>query len=171
MSVIFYGCISLDGYLAGKDNDLTWLFESGSPEETEYEIFYNSMDITIMGRTTFDEINKMVSFKETYPTTKNYVFTSHDDINVEGAIAVSGNVAEFIKNIDESKNIWIVGGGGVLSPLLEENLVDKLFIQIAPVILGDGIPLFYKSGKMKRFTLLEVRKYGQFSELIFEKII
>lgn len=38
MSVIFYGCISMDGYLADRNYDLDWLYESGSPEETEYNI-------------------------------------------------------------------------------------------------------------------------------------
>lgn len=48
MSVYFYGCISLDGYLATKDHDLTWLYESGTTESTGYDKFYEKMDIVMM---------------------------------------------------------------------------------------------------------------------------
>lgn len=34
MSVFFYGCITLDGYLAASDHNLDWLFETGTAEET-----------------------------------------------------------------------------------------------------------------------------------------
>lgn len=169
MAVYFYGCISLDGYLSGKDHDLTWLYNIESDVETEYEEFYTSIDITIMGRNTFNEVSKMSSFTKSYPTTTNYVFTNHN-IDVEGVISVSGDIIEFVKNIESDKNIWIVGGGGILHSLLEKNLVDKLYIQIAPIILGEGIRLFLNSDIEKRFNLREVKKFGQFAELVYEKI-
>jgi len=56
MSVSFYGCVSLDGYLADKNHSLEWLYKIGSIEETSYDQFYASLDITIMGKRTFDEI-------------------------------------------------------------------------------------------------------------------
>lgn len=34
MAVYFYGCISMDGYLATRSHDLAWLYETGTPEET-----------------------------------------------------------------------------------------------------------------------------------------
>ena len=170
MSVFFYGCISLDGYLSGKNHDLSWLYESGSPEETSYEEFYKSMDIAIMGRNTFNEVSKMGSISEIYPSTTNYVFTSHDDINTDSVTAISGSLADFIETIDKNKNIWIVGGGGILSTLLNENLVDKMYIQVAPVIIGEGIRLFQNKELSKRFKLLDVKQYGQFAELIYGKI-
>lgn len=171
MGIYFYGCISLDGYLAGKNHDLTWLFDSGSTEETSYEAFYKSLDITIMGRHTFDEVRKMTDFKEAYPTTTNYVFTNHDDLNTKDAIPVSGDVVTFVKTLDQDKNIWIVGGGNILTPLLKENMVDRLYLQFAPVLIGDGIPLFSKNEQLIRFTLTEVKKYGQFAELVYDKIV
>ena len=45
MSVFFYGCITLDGYLADKNRGLSWLHETGSPEEADYDRFYSAMDV------------------------------------------------------------------------------------------------------------------------------
>ena len=51
MGIYFYGCMTLDGYLADKKHNLEWLHESGSIEETSFESFYQSMNITVMGKT------------------------------------------------------------------------------------------------------------------------
>ena len=48
MAVYFYGCITLDGYLAAKGHGLDWLYDTGSPEETSYDEFYSHMDVTLM---------------------------------------------------------------------------------------------------------------------------
>ena len=61
MSVCLYGCITMDGYLADKNHNLDWLYQTGSIEETGYESFYKSMDITIMGKRTYNEIENIES--------------------------------------------------------------------------------------------------------------
>ncbi|HJA90699.1 MAG TPA: dihydrofolate reductase family protein [Candidatus Jeotgalibaca pullicola] len=170
MAIFFYGCVSIDGYLADKNHKLDWLHQSGSVEETDYEHFYQSMDTTIMGKRTFDEIKDMENVEDFYPTTKNYVFTHAPDLAVKGFISVSGDVVDFIKQIDSGKNIWIVGGNTILAPLLDHDMVDSMFIQIAPVLLGEGIPLFSQSEQLKRFYLKEVKQYGQFAELVYSKV-
>lgn len=187
MSVYFYGCISMDGYLADKDHSLDWLNQTGTIEETSYEEFYQRMDIAIMGKRTFREIEKAENPQAIYPTTKNYVFTHSEKLSQEGFIPVSGNVAEFVKGLDKGKNIWIVGGNTILTPLLEADLVDGLILQIAPVLLGEGIPLFppimsqgsgqHEQSKhcsvqketMKHFQLKDVKRYGPFAELVYCK--
>ena len=50
MAVYFYGCITIDGYLATKEHHLDWLYDTGSPEETSCDEFYSHMDVTLMGQ-------------------------------------------------------------------------------------------------------------------------
>ncbi|MCI8437492.1 MAG: dihydrofolate reductase, partial [Lawsonibacter sp.] len=47
MSVFFYGCITLDGYLANKNHGLDWLHQTGNAGDTGYDAFYQKMDVTI----------------------------------------------------------------------------------------------------------------------------
>lgn len=168
MSVFFYGCVTLDSYLADKNHGLSWLHETGAAEETGYEDFYRSMDVTIMGRRTFAEIAKLEDAAGVYPTTENYVFTHAGSLPCEGFIPVSGDIPRFVESLGE-KNIWIIGGNTVLTPLLERDMVDHLIIQIAPVLLGEGIPLFTQKEGLRRFHLDEVKQYRQFAELIFSR--
>ena len=169
MSVFFYGCVTLDGYLADRDHGLAWLHETGSAEETGYEDFYRKMDAAIMGKRTFEEVARLEDAASVYPTTENYVFTHAGSLPQKGFIPVGGDVAEFVSGLGPDKNIWIIGGNTILSPLLDADLVDCLVIQIAPVLLGAGIPLFTQKEVLRRYRLEGVRQYGQFAELAYRR--
>ena len=171
MGVFFYGCISMDGYLADKNHQLDWLYQTGSVEDTDYDAFYAQMDIVIMGKKTFNAIKDLGNLDEIYPTTTNYVFTHEPNLHVAGFTFVSGSVVDFNKQQDITKNIWIVGGNTLLGPLLEKDLVDVLKIQIAPVLLGDGIPLFTRNDRLQRFELKDVTQYGPFAALTYHKSV
>jgi dihydrofolate reductase len=129
------------------------------------------MDITIMGKKTFNEIQNIENIDNLYLTTKNYVFTHSESLSVKGFIPINYDIVEFVKKIGKDKNIWIVGGNTIIAPLLDNDMVDNMIIQIAPVLLGIGIPLFSQKEALKRFYLKEVKKYGQFAELILCKLI
>ena len=169
MGVYFYGCVTLDGYLADKNHGLSWLHETGTTEETGYEDFYRKMDVTVMGKRTFEEIAKLEGAAGVYPTTENYVFTHAASLPQEGFIPVSGDVPKFVEGLGTEKNIWIVGGNAVLAPLLGQDMVDHMIVQIAPVLLGTGIPLFTQPERVRRFRLDAVKQYGQFAELIYSR--
>lgn len=166
MAVYFYGCVTLDGYLAARDHSLDWLHETGTAGETGYDDFYKTMDITLMGRRTFRELERAGEPASFYPTTENYVFT-HRELSCPGFTAVSGDAAKFVKGLKADRNVWVVGGNTVLAPLLSRDLVDHLIVQVAPVLLGAGIPLFTQEEGLRRFRLEDVRRYGQFAELVY----
>lgn len=169
MSIYFYGCITMDGYLADKAHNLDWLYQTGDTAETDYEKFYQKMDITIMGKRTFHEIEKAENIRNPYPATQNYVFTHSSDLSQNGFLPINADVVEFVRQIDKDKNVWIIGGNTILSPLLNNNMVDYIIMQVAPVLLGSGIPLFTQNEDLKRFKLKSVKKYGQFAELFYER--
>lgn len=168
MSVFFYGCVTLDGYLADKNHRLDWLHQTGSTEETGYEDFYRRMDVTLMGRRTFREVERLGDPAAVYPTTENYVFT-HRPLSCPGFRAACGDVAAFVRQLPPGKNIWVIGGNTILAPLLEAELVDFLIIQVVPVLLGAGIPLFTQGEGERRFRLEQVKQYGPFAELVYSK--
>ena len=169
MSVYFYGCVTLDGYLAAKDHGLDWLSQTGNAEDTGYGDFYARMDVTLMGRRTFREVERQGNPAEVYPSTENYVFT-HRPLNQKGFAAVSGDPAAFVEGLGREKNIWVVGGNTILAPLLDRDLVDHLMIQVAPVLLGAGIPLFTQREALRRFRLEAVKRYGPFAELVYDRL-
>ena len=170
MTLFFYACVSLDGYLADKNHGLQWLHQIGSIEETSYAAFYDQMDILLMGKKTYDAIKNVEDLASFYGQTKNIVFTHQKGLTHPLFEFVSADILTFVSQLPKDKNTWIVGGNTLVKPLLDAQQIDKIHLQIAPVLLGAGIPLFTQKEGVQQFTLLETKQYGQFAELVLEKL-
>jgi dihydrofolate reductase len=166
--LVFYGAISLDGYLARENHSLDWLFGTEGEEETGYQEFYDSVDIILMGRSTYDQIAILSPEKFPYEGKPCYVFSRTMTGSNEHVTFINEDIAGFTQSLkeQEGKRIWIVGGGEVLQHLL--SLVDEFIIQIAPIIIGKGIPLFVPGDQENKLTLVDVRSFKQFAELHYE---
>lgn len=83
---------------------------------------------------------------------------------------INEDIPEFVNKLkqQEGKNIWVVGGGELLSFFLQEKLVDELIITIAPAILGNGIPLFKEGDYQFDLSLKGITQFNQFVELHYE---
>jgi len=139
--VLFIAC-SLDGYIAGKDDDISWLFHD---DDYGYKKFLASIDTILMGRRTYDQVLRMGPFP--YSDKECYVFSRSlmgGDDNVE---FVNLPVKEFVNGLREREgsDIWLVGGSELIEHFMKERMIDEFVISIHPIVLGEGIPMF-KSG-------------------------
>ena len=169
MAVYFYGCVTMDGYLADSQHRIDWLHQIGSVEDTGYDDFYRQMDVTIMGKRTFEEIQDLQDVESFYQATENYVFTHDRHLPVSNYQPVAGDVVDFVHQIDKGKNVFVIGGNSLVGPLLDADLFDHLIIQIAPLILGKGVPLFTQEEGQRFYQLDSLRQFGPFAELIFSR--
>ena len=167
--VVFYGAISLDGYLARENHSLDWLFGTEGEAETGYQEFYDSVDTILMGSSTYDQIAILSPDKFPYEGKPCYVFSRSRTGSDEHVTFINEDIAGFTQSLkeQEGRRIWMVGGGEVLQHLL--TLVDEFIIQIAPTIIGRGIPLFVPGDQENKLKLVDVRRYKQFAELHYER--
>ncbi|MEH7180590.1 dihydrofolate reductase family protein [Neobacillus vireti] len=165
--LVFYGAISLDGYLARDNHSLDWLIGTEGEDETGYDDFYKNVDTILMGRSTYDQINILSPAKFPYEGKECYVFSRTVTGSTENVTFINEDIVGFTQSLKEQEgnSIWIVGGGEVLKPLLQAKLVDEFIIQIAPSILGRGIPMFTPGDHENRLKLVDVRRYKQFAEM------
>jgi len=56
--------------------------------------------------------------------------------------------------------IWIVGGGDLAGQFYDRGLLDELIIQVAPVTLGRGMPLFPREVASPPLRLVSATTYG-----------
>jgi dihydrofolate reductase len=104
-----------------------------------------------------------------YKTQKCFVFSSKND-PLEFAETVQENIESFIKRTrSEYRNIWIVGGGELIKQYMELDEIDEYRITIAPVILGNGIPLFKEIENKIDLSLVQITKRNQFVELVYRR--
>ncbi len=134
MKLTLYNAISIDGFIATKNGDTSWV------NAIDWEVFeklsYETKHL-ICGRTTYEEVLKNNDFDtnliELYCLTtqpkENNEFKSPEDI---------------LKNLKSKSvdNALLIGGGITNASFLKENLIDEVILSIHPIILGDGVRLF-----------------------------
>lgn len=156
--IILYIAASLDQRIAEADGGLEWLTEFPNPEKTDYgyKDLLASVDTVIMGGRTYREILNMDAIWP-YPEQMTYVISHHNWEAKENVRFITENIIETISELrnEEGKNIWLVGGGELISMLLAANLIDEMHITYIPVILGKGIPLFPEQSKGSKWELIE----------------
>ena len=127
---------SLDGFIAREDGGIDWLF---SDADYGYAQFYDSIDAVLVGRKTYEQARGFEP--KPFGGKKVYVFTrSPGKDDVEYVRDPAGFVRKLVRM--QGKDIWLVGGAEIITPLLNAGLVHEIILSIHPVILGRGIPLF-----------------------------
>lgn len=169
--VIVFIATSLDGYIATKDDSLDWLFKVEGEGDNGYSEFLSTIDTVILGRRTYEWIMNVEKENFPYKDKKCYVFTKSKLEPTENVEFVDGDMVEFINSLKclEGGDIWLVGGGNLLSHVIKENLVDEFIITVAPTIIGKGIPLFKEHDNEIELELKSVRRFNQFAELHYVK--
>jgi dihydrofolate reductase len=136
---------SIDGFIARKDGDITWLTQFAGEEAIDaYRNLMSRVDAIVIGRGTFD---KVLTFPDWPYEKKVFVLSSSLKQVPEKAAGrvtiLSMNPIELLSYISERgfSSIY-VDGGKVIQHFLRENLIDELVISTVPVLIGTGIPLF-----------------------------
>jgi dihydrofolate reductase len=171
--VILYIAMSLDGYIARENSDISWLsFVEKTGEDYGYSNFIDTIDTVIMGRKTYE---KVMSFGIEFPhkDKKCYVISRTKeglDENVEYYSYSLENLITRLKDT-EGKNIFVDGGAEVVNELLKIDRIDELIISIIPIFLGSGIRLFKDGRPEQRLKLIESKSFSTgLIQLRYEKL-
>lgn len=164
--------MSLDGYIADASGGIQWLDPYNSVADDSYQLFYETIDTVIMGSKTYQQITEVLS-PESYPyrDAETYVFSTRHLEPQERVTIVNQPVDSFVSSLKEmpGKDIWIVGGAAIVEPLVKANLIDEYWIAVAPVLLGDGIPLFSKMDFVQTLVPMSAEHIGQLVYLKYQK--
>lgn len=158
---VFIAC-SLDGFIAGPDDDLSWLPapEPGG-EDYGFGAFMGRMAALLMGRRTYDIV---AAFPEwPYGELPVFVATSRplpSPVAAPSVRAVSGTPAELLAAVQaEAPGPVYLDGGALIRSFLDEGRVDSVVVTVVPVVLGAGIPLFAGTAGPVPLELRAARPY------------
>jgi dihydrofolate reductase len=171
-SVTLHVVSSLDGFIAKKDNSVSWLdspgdaYERGVSEDSAGEGI--KIDCFVLGSRTYEHA---LQLGWPYGDTPTVVTTTRELPSTRKSVEFySGDLKRLVEEIlaPRYENIWLVGGAMLCQSFLRLGLVDEIRLSIAPVILGDGLSLFGNSGTEKRWRLKNVIAYKTgFVELLY----
>ncbi|MBD2578997.1 dihydrofolate reductase family protein [Oscillatoria sp. FACHB-1406] len=179
MRTQYYVASSLDGFIADSNNSLDWLLQFGEVAGERYERFLANVGALAMGSTTYEwllehhlqlDSDSPQAWPYEQPT---WVFSSRVLPRVEGAnlYFASGDVRPAYDKMAEvagERNLWIVGGGKLAGQFYDRALLDEIIVSIAPVLLGDGVPLLPYRIARPPLVLREITPITPFVELQYQ---
>jgi len=163
--IIVYIATSADGYIARPDGSVDWLDRPRPRGNYGMGEFYRSIDTVLWGRKTYDMALRMVheggglGFGKKI---KHYVFTHRPpESSAPGVEFVSEPVGPFAQHLraQPGKDIWMMGGGGVIASFLDEGEIDEFSIHVIPTFIGEGIPLIQPRHRLVPLKLRSVRRF------------
>jgi dihydrofolate reductase len=129
--------------------------------------FFKSIDTILWGRKTYDMILKFqkegVAAPDMYSGIKNYAFSRKPPKKViDGFEFVTEPIKKFAKRLrrQKGKDIWMMGGGGIIGSFLDEGAIDEFIIHVIPTFIGEGIPLIAPRHRTVPLKLLSTKKYS-----------
>lgn len=164
-TVTFGVAVSLDGFIAREDHGVDWL--TWGPETAAMSrAYWQTIDTVVMGRRTWER-----GPRDGYPGVMNYVCSSTSPELPPVAAASkaarparvqfhAGDAAALVRDLKDSpgRGICIMGGGILARSLFEAGLIDEVGLNIQPVLLGRGIPLFHGLSRLLPLTRIEFRE-------------
>jgi dihydrofolate reductase len=156
--------MSLDGFIAGPGGDMSWLIEHLGPNPTVDEVI-GKVGALLVGNRNFrgDDPYKGTT-KEGKPygggwTGPQFVLTHHAPTKPVPGVTFVGDLDSGVaaaKAAAGDKYVSILGAE-VARQCLDAGVLDEILVCIAPVLLGDGVPLFDRPGganvKLERLSL------------------
>ncbi len=153
--------ISLDGYIARPDGSVDFLF---MPKDYSMAPFFKTVDITLMGRKTYEVGLRMSGGKLPDMGFATYVFSrTLAPGKRPGVTIVNESPKSFVASLrkHKGKNIWHMGGGELAREFLQDDLIDELYLGVVPKLICEGLPLFPPGYPERHFRLLENKTYSQ----------
>lgn len=138
--------MSLDGFIAGPNNDLSWLDVLPPPSEGDmgFGALMESVDALVMGRNTFEVV---MGFDVPWPYSVPVIVMSKSLTELPGEIAdlelTSLGPTDLIAELEgRGMTKLYIDGGAVVTSFLQAGLLDELIVTVVPTAIGSGTSVF-----------------------------
>lgn len=158
-ALTYYVAVSLDGFIAGPDDQFDRFLFEGDHAAAIWEKYRGTapthlaelvglsvadgpFDTVLMGWNTYTV--GLPEAPDPYQHLRQIVFTREHEApaGADGVEFTDRDPVEVVRELknQEGRGIWLCGGGRLAAALRDE--IDRLALKINPVVLGDGIRLF-----------------------------
>lgn len=183
--VVASAFVTLDGYMVGPDEDISWVIEGFHPEMQAdiAEDMSRKSDAFVFGRVTYeifaaywpsavpydegDELNpaegkedpRIIGALNDFPKLVFSRTLKSSDWN-NTRIADEG-LEDEIRRLKKQpgKAVNIQGSASIVQALSRADLIDEYHLYVHPVLLGDGKPLFATGINRQDFELAHIKPY------------
>lgn len=158
MKVLLYITLTANGCFSRENHEISYISN---------EVLQNLTDLVrktgnvIVGRKAYDALLKKTGMLKNenpriFILSKNTKLTS-DNLRIHYVNFSPKRIIEFIEEEYYDRTL-ILGGSKTASLFLKENLVDEIYINIEPLLLGNGIKFFCEYPLEKKLELISTNK-------------
>jgi dihydrofolate reductase len=164
--LIMWNLTTLDGYVEGPGRDISWHNDVWGEELERFSMEQGKAAGALMfGRVTYELMagywpsasGEIADFMNALP---KYVFSRTLKTSPWNNTRIFGeNVPDTVAKLkrETAKDIYLFGSADLASTLIAHRLIDEFRIAVAPVLLGDGTPLFKSSRETHKLKLLDAK--------------
>lgn len=155
--VTLFIATSLDLFIARRSGAVDFLFTDG---DYGYTPFYETVDVVVMGRKTYENCATFEPWP--YEGKRCVVFSQTLDLTGDPRTqVVRQDPAQWLAGERQKpgKGIFLVGGGALVHDFLISGGVDRLVLSLHPVLLGEGLPLFFSREMETPLKLIETKSF------------
>ena len=172
--IVLFIAMSLDGYIADPHGGVAWLGgeSPGEDDMTSYQEFIKDIDTVILGASTYRQlVTELSPGAWVYPDFTSYIITHHPEQSTDQIRFTEESPAQLAARlkVEPGKDIWVCGGASIVRQLVQNDLIDRYYINVIPTILGGGIRLFDTSGQEIRLKLIQTKCYNGITDLVYER--
>ena len=165
--------LSLDGMASGPNDELDWISYDKALEAYAHSM-HSKVDTVIWGRNTYEGMKYFLTVpgnpdsgeperehaKFLDDSTKIVVSTTLDKIewgNTTNTILIKDNIVEQINKIKQQpgKDMWFLGSTKLFQTFAQLDLIDEYRINVNPIVLSKGKPLFANIDRQINLKLLD----------------
>jgi len=153
--VIFAAACSLDGFIADAEGGMGWVQHSADSRAAMGE-FWRNVDAVLLGRKAYEWIAPTGGRGSGRDGLSAYVFSrTLKSVDAPDAHLVDGEAGAFVRALkqQDGANVALLGGGELARALFEARVIDEIDLNIHPLLLGAGTPLFPGAGRIKLETI------------------
>jgi dihydrofolate reductase/nitroimidazol reductase NimA-like FMN-containing flavoprotein (pyridoxamine 5'-phosphate oxidase superfamily) len=155
--VLWHTAMSLDGFIAGPDDAMAWVFEYDEPEPAVDRIMRRA-GAMLIGRRTYEvgRRDRGEPSGEAYEgawTGPQLVLTHHppEDETDPSVSFLAGTITDAVQRAltAAAGRDVVVLGADVARQCLDAGLIDEVHIRLTPVLLGEGVRLYGGPGLVR----------------------
>jgi len=168
--VVYYVASSLDGFIAGPNEDVSsFIFQGKGVEQYQQDLL--AFKTVIMGRKTYEFGYQfgLPPGQPAYPNMEHHIFSNSMQLEeLAPAVHIEERSIDRVREIkaQAQADIYLCGGGQFAGWLLDHGLIDQLKLKLNPITLGGGTPLFGTSKKQVKWNLVEQESFDDGMQIL-----
>jgi dihydrofolate reductase len=160
--VTYSAACSLDGYLTDRAGAMDWLHFSPDAQAA-LAATWAEVDTVLMGRRTWEPAAAQGGAPPV-PGVRTYVFSRTLTAAPDGSLAagvqlVAEDAGPFVRDLKRQpgRGIFVMGGGELAAALFDAEVIDEVVVNVHPVLLGGGAPMFGAPARRAALELTAAR--------------